>query len=415
MISPEELKYATDFIISTLKDLRMSKYTIRVYSLHYQELHNYVKDKALVEVDDSTLLDFLRLHFNIQISSLYTTCVGAVAGKHIKPFSVLSWYLATGIVDFRARMRNPPYECPAGFIDSYENYIHHMKMKKLAPCTVKRNSIIVQQLIRHLTENCTETANMISSSDILSFLPQFQHIPVNSFGSILCGVRSYLRYLAEEGVLEEDISSILPHLRIPRKSGIPHAWSKEELRALLSAVDRASPTGKRNYAILLLTIQTGFRAADIRRLKLTDIDWTRHKIHIMTGKNKQDLELPLLESTGWAIIDYLRNGRPQTDCDCVFVRHMPPYRSLGSTSGLDYALDQYMMKAGIKIAKGERHGMHTLRSSFAKNMLDAGAPLPVISQALSHRDINSTAFYLKIDIEGLRQCALDPNGWEAAR
>ena len=170
MISPEELKYATDFIISTLKDLRMSKYTIKVYSLHYQELHDYVKDKALVEVDDATLLDFLRLHFNIQISSLYTTCVGAVAGKHIKPFSVLSWYLATGIVDFRARMRNPPYECPAGFIDSYENYIHHMKMKKLAPCTVKRNSIIVQQLIRHLTENCTETANMISSSDILSFL-----------------------------------------------------------------------------------------------------------------------------------------------------------------------------------------------------------------------------------------------------
>ena len=56
MISPEELKYATDFIISTLKDLRMSKYTIRVYSLHYQELHNYVKDKALVEVDDCRFL-----------------------------------------------------------------------------------------------------------------------------------------------------------------------------------------------------------------------------------------------------------------------------------------------------------------------------------------------------------------------
>ena len=273
----------------------------------------------------------------------------------------------------------------------------------------------MQQLIQHLTENGVESANMISSPDVLSFLPQFQHIPVNSFGTILCGVRSYLRHLAEEGILEEDISSILPHLRIPRQSGIPHAWNKEELRALLSAVDRANPTGKRNYAILLLAIQMGFRAADIRRLKLGDINWQQHKIHIVAGKNQQDLELPLLESTGWAIIDYLRNGRPKTDCDCVFVRHMPPYRALGSTSGLDRALDQYMMKAGVKIAKGERHGMHTLRSSFAKNMLDAGAPLPVISQTLSHRDINSTAIYLKIDIEGLRQCALDPNDWEAAQ
>lgn len=415
MISPEELKRATDFIIFTLNEHKLSENTIKVYSLHYHELNAYIKDKALVEIDDTTLLEFLRFRFDIQITSLYTKRVGESVGKHIKPFSVLSWYLATGIVDRRARMRNPPYECPAGFVDSYKGFIHHMRAKELASCTIRRNKIIVQQLIQHLTENGVESANMISSPDVLSFLPQFQHIPVNSFGTILCGVRSYLRYLAEEGILEEDISSILPHLRIPRQSGIPHAWNKEELKALLSVVDRANPTGKRNYAILLLAIQTGFRAADIRRLKLSDINWQQHKIHIVAGKNQQDLELPLLESTGWAIIDYLRNGRPKTDCDCVFVRHMPPYRALGSTSGLDRALDQYMMKAGVKIAKGERHGMHTLRSSFAKNMLDAGAPLPVISQTLSHRDINSTAIYLKIDIEGLRQCALDPNDWEAAQ
>lgn len=412
MISPKELKHATDVIISTLKELQLSDNTVKKYALHYHELNAYVNDKALTEIDDTTLLDFLRAQFDIQISNLYTKRVGRNRGKHIKPFSILGWYLATGTVDLRARMRTPPYKCPAGFVNSYEGFICHMEAQELAPCTIKRNSIIVQQLIRNLTENGVETADMISSPDILSFLPQFQHIPVKSFGNILCGVRSYLRYLAEEGILEEDISSILPHLRIPRQSGIPHAWSKEELRLLLDAVDRASPTGKRDYAILLLTIQTGFRAADIRRLKLTDIDWQRHKIHIVTGKTQQDLELPLLESTGWAIIDYLRNGRPQTECNCVFVRHMPPYRALGSTSGLDTALNQYIMKAGIKIAKGERHGMHTLRSSFAKNMLNAGAPLPVISQSLSHRDVNSAAFYLKIDVEGLRQCALDPHGWE---
>ena len=57
------------------------------------------------------------------------------------------------------------------------------------------------------------------------------------------------------------------------------------------------------------------------------------------------------------------------------------------------------MKAGIKFKKGERHGLHTLRNSLAKNMLDAGAPLPVISQTLGHQNVNTTAIYLKIDID----------------
>jgi site-specific recombinase XerD len=52
--------------------------------------------------------------------------------------------------------------------------------------------------------------------------------------------------------------------------------------------------------------------------------------------------------------------------------------------------------------------MHSLRSALAKNMLEAQAPLPVISEVLGHKNINTTSIYLKIDIEGLRKCALDP-------
>ena len=101
-----------------------------------------------------------------------------------------------------------------------------------------------------------------------------------------------------------------------------------------------------------------------------------------------------------SIIDYLRHGRPKTDCDRVFVRHIAPYGPIGSASGLDFALKRYIRKAGVVIKDGERHGIHTLRNSFAKNMLDAGAPLPVISQALTHESVNTTALYLKIDMAG---------------
>ena len=68
-----------------------------------------------------------------------------------------------------------------------------------------------------------------------------------------------------------------------------------------------------------------------------------------------------------------------------------------------------MVKAGLELSSGEiRCGLHTLRSTLAKNMLEAKAPLPVISETLGHRSINTTSIYIKVDLEGLMKCALDP-------
>jgi len=125
-------------------------------------------------------------------------------------------------------------------------------------------------------------------------------------------------------------------------------------------------------------------------------------------KTKQPIELPILDDIGWAVIDYLKNGRPKTICDRLFVRHRPPYNAFGETASFHESLRRYMVKAGISIPLGVHYGMHSLRSALAKNMLEAKAALPVISEVLGHKNINTTGIYLKIDIEGLRRCALDP-------
>ena len=220
-------------------------------------------------------------------------------------------------------------------------------------------------------------------------------------------MRNFFSFLYHDGFLSEDIATLFPKVRVPRSGGIPYAWKTEDIQKLLGAVDREDPAGKRNYAIFLLTMHTGLRAGDIRNLRLKDIDWHRKIIHIIMSKTKQPLDLPLLPDVGWAIIDYLKNGRPQTSCDCVFVRHKAPFGPIGGTAALDKALHRYMIKAGLSTDIKEHHGMHSLRSTLARNMLNSGAPLLVISQTLGHSDINTTSIYLKIDIEGLRKCALE--------
>lgn len=412
MFSQERIQQATKEIILVLEDFCLSDRTRSCYTHHYAELNSYIEDNKISNISEITFLDFLHAQYGISIPSVYTKGVGSTIGTHIKPLAILDCYLLTEKVDPKARMRNSPFICPDGFCDSYGSFMEHLQQKGLSSSTIRNYRETVQQFIRHMTSIGIESSDMISSAGILSFLSAFKHFSTNSFSYLITGIRQYLSFLFRSGFLDEDFSETLPQVKKPRYAGIPHIWSKEELKAILNAVDRVSPIGKRDYAIMLLVIQTGFRAADIRRLKLKDIDWKSHKIHINTAKNGQELELPLLESTGWAIIDYLQNGRPKTGCDCVFTRHIAPYGPIGSTSGLDAALWRYMVKAGIKLKKGERHGLHTLRNSLAKNMLDAGAPLPVISQTLGHQNVNTTAIYLKIDIDGLRKCALDISEWE---
>ncbi len=115
--------------------------------------------------------------------------------------------------------------------------------------------------------------------------------------------------------------------------------------------------------------------------------------------------MPLPDDVGWAIIDYLKNGRPICDNEMIFVNHNPPYTELNPTAGNLVA--KYMRKAGIETPTNKVCGMHTLRHSLASGMLAEGIPIPTISSVLGHADISSTETYLRVDIKSLRKCALE--------
>lgn len=120
------------------------------------------------------------------------------------------------------------------------------------------------------------------------------------------------------------------------------------------------------------------------------------------------MELPLLDDVGWALIDYLKNGRPRTKTEVVFVNHKAPYGSFKETNGMVHILRKYMSFAGLEIPKNENCGLHSLRSTLARTMLESGTPLLVISDVLGHESLQTTSIYLKIDLQGLRKCAIDP-------
>ena len=138
----------------------------------------------------------------------------------------------------------------------------------------------------------------------------------------------------------------------------------------MGAIDRNDPQGKRDYAILLIAVRLGLRIGDIRRLKHSSINWEKMTINLVMSKTEQQIELPLIKDIGWAVIDYLKNGRPTSTSDCIFIKHGAPFNAFGDGNSFSRQLNRYIMKAGLNIPNNRRHGMHSLRSTLAGTLLD---------------------------------------------
>lgn len=224
----------------------------------------------------------------------------------------------------------------------------------------------------------------------------------------LCGVRSFLRFLYSKQIIEKDISECLPCIKSRKQTRIPSVWKHEDLQKLLKAIDRGNPAGKRDYAIILLVARLGLRSIDVKNLTLSDIKWSENKIEFMQSKTNEFVSLPLLRDVGWAIIDYLKNGRPASEYTNVSLRHIAPILPFSDEDHLHQVIVKYMRLAKLPISERKKVGMHSLRHTLATTLLEQHTPLQEIADILGHQDVNSTAVYLKSSLSLLRECTLNP-------
>jgi integrase/recombinase XerD len=248
----------------------------------------------------------------------------------------------------------------------------------------------------------------IDATALSAFVGTFTQVRPKTLSATVGHLRSFMRYLCLRGLAESRLIDQVPKVRVYSEDRLPTIWTAEHLQALLAAVDRACPTGKRDYAILLLASRLGLRAGDIRDLRLDQLDWDRSRVRIIQSKTGMPLELPLPEDVGQALIDYLRYGRPESPHREVFLRHNAPFGPFGHNNNLHGIISRYRCKAGIPLPRQGRKGLHSLRHTLASRLLEAGTPLHLIAGVLGHLTPETTRQYLRIDIESLRRAAIDP-------
>jgi site-specific recombinase XerD len=207
--------------------------------------------------------------------------------------------------------------------------------------------------------------------------------------SIAGGLRSLLRYLYLSGGTPRELAGAVPPAAAWRLASLPARMDAGAVSAVMRSCDRATVTGRRDYAILLLLARLGLRAHEAAGLELDDIRWRQGTI-VVHRKGGRSEELPLPADAGQAIADYLTVRPAVRDTRAVFISACAPWRPVTRNAVT-------MLARSHCRAAGTPGRAHLLRHTLASDLLAAGASLPEIGLVLGHRSPFVTSIYAKAD------------------
>jgi site-specific recombinase XerD len=299
----------------------------------------------------------------------------------------------------------PPFAPPTRsqiLVHSYGAFLQ--RNRGLAESTIAHHLRTASELLEHLNYGTTPTRlTRIGSRELEAFVcriaPRFSR---ESLQHEVSHLRALLRFLASEQLVKPGLDAQLDTPRLYRRERLPRALPWETVQAFLRSIDRKTSLGRRDYAIFLLIATYGLRACEVVALTIDDIDWRANTVHVPQRKTRSPLMLPLTNSVGNALVDYLRRARPSSPYREVFLRARAPAGTLKPTAVTE-AFQGWSKRSALNVPY---QGAHCLRHAYATHLLRIGIPVKTIGDILGHRSAESTCVYLRLAIEDLRDVAL---------
>lgn len=373
---------------------------------HHRQAWNALKNLALAEgatyFTKELGFKLLREHYHVDPYDSKLSEYKSVVRRSVM---LLLEFQISGTI--AKRIPKSEYIFPEGFRIAGEAYLSMLQSEghiKESTLRNHRHRLVAAALF---FENHGVTGIEFVNAEIINlYLKTLAGCSQSYLSGVLRTLKRFFEFSSERGYLLASFT--FPSVSVYKDRKVPEYYLPEEISGILSAVDRGNPLGKRNYAMILLAARYGLRIGDIRTLKLTDVDFSTNQIHIIQQKTSKPLTLDLLPDVGWALIDYLKFGRPKVSAAEIFLRHVHPYGPLGDSDNMGYVIRQYAVAAGIrKNAEKAHHGFHMLRYSLTSDLIQQGISLTTISGILGHSQLSVTSRYTQLDIPQLMDCALE--------
>ena len=281
---------------------------------------------------------------------------------------------------------------------------HLREVRGLADSTIVDHSRCVVRFLESIGLNRKHSA-----------LPQLKHRQIEHFVrqmarthdrhsllNVVLTLRGFLRFEFSQGTLPHPLHEQIDTTRVYAGERLPCALTREQVRALLRSIDKSSPAGLRDFTMLYLVAFYGLRRSDVVGLRLDSIDWRNGVLHVKQAKTKQALSLPLTDEAGDVLARYLRKGRPRSRRRELFLRSRAPEGPLIPWA-VNVILQNRLKLSGLELG---RISPHTLRHSLAVHFLRRGVSMKCIGDTLGHRNLTSTAQYLRLNVDDLRKAGL---------
>lgn len=307
---------------------------------------------------------------------------------------------------FRRRIGKPVRPLPPWLAGSAERYVAFLKLHRgSAARTIAKQVWQLRGFSEFIEALGVTNPTAITPQHIQRFLISLHAQAAVSRRAYATMLRNFLGWAYTAGLVPVDLRSAVTAPRRFKQRGVRDVITDSEVTQILTATDRSSVIGRRDYAVLTLAARYGLRPCDIRQLQLDDFQWRAGMVSVRQAKTGRLLTLPLLPEVMEAMIAYLRDGRPCTASRHVFVRHRAPYEPFVAANNLASIMRQALQRVGLDQRPGRR-GLYLFRHTLANQMLAAGCPIKHIGDVLGHASTEATMEYASIDLTALRRVAL---------
>ena len=403
-----EKKTLTELILALEQELLRLGYTkgsMTFYKSRWQMLLTFAQERDESYFSERLGIDFIEKHFNILKKDFEGTLTQNEV-QNLRIIRMLGDFQLHSTVLRRYYKQKQILHNPY-FIEIINDFKQYCVDKDYSDVTVGHYTKISEKFLDYVDSQNINSCCEINLTLINNYIKTLAGYTYKTVEQQLCALRALFRYLHINELISTDYSLKIPMVQSRKQTRIPSVWTVSDLEKLIAAIDRGSPIGKRDYAIILLACRLGLRVSDIKKLTFENFHWDNNELVFIQSKTRNILILPLIKDVGWAVIDYLKYGRPKVESTCIFIRHLAPFLPFSEADHLSQMIEKYMRLAHIPVSPKKKVGMHSLRHSVASLLLEHDTPLPIISDILGHVDTESTAVYLKVDINKLKQCPLD--------
>lgn len=274
---------------------------------------------------------------------------------------------------------------------------HLQNARGLSPNTVRAYQVDLEQFLLWLYRNELELSDMDHHLFrlYLASLTKAQYSK-RTINRRLSSIRGFYSFLEREGVLDENPAAVVQSPKLSKS--LPKTVKSEDMAKLLTACDTSTPEGLRDQAMLELFYASGARISEISALDVSDINTRSSQVKLF-GKGSKERIVPLYDKAIKTVEWYVREARPQfvsdKSGDALF---LSVRGNRMSADALRTRFNKCLALAGID----QSHTPHSLRHTFATDLLSGGADLRSVQELLGHESLSTTQIYTHLSAQRLK-------------